>query len=112
MKAKKNSFYLTDTQKIIKKARRILKHPGLDFLLAPTDSSPHIIIVTPAKIGTAVERNTVRRRIKALLHENHISDQNWHCVIFVKKEGIGLDYQALTKLIVEAFNAHISKSVQ
>ncbi len=90
-------------QNLIKKARRILKHPGLDLLIAPqTDSQSHTIIITPARIGTAVQRNTIRRRVKALIHEEKLDQKEIDYVFIIKKAGVGLSYDQLKELILGA----------
>ncbi len=94
----------TDVKKLFKKARRILKHPGLDLLVAPTQEPvPHLIIITPGRIGTAVERNTIRRRIKALFHEEKLAE-GLDCVIIVKKPGTAIGYQELKDILTTALH--------
>lgn len=72
---------------MLRRARRILKHPSLDLLIAPLadPSLNHLIIITPAAIGTAVQRNTIRRRIKALFHEERLLDRGFNIIVIVKK---------------------------
>lgn len=96
-----------DIKKLFNKARRILKHPGLDLLVAPAiQTPPHIIIITPGRTGTAVERNTIRRRIKAIFHEEALDSRGLDCVIIVKKEGPKLAFAELKKIILDAFNKY------
>jgi ribonuclease P protein component len=93
----------TDIKKLFNRARRILKHPGLDLLVAPaTETVTHLIIITPGRIGTAVERNTVRRRIKAIFHEEKLA-QGLDCVIIVKKLGATLSHEQLKQILTNAF---------
>ena len=69
-----HNYAISNTsQKILNKARRILKHPGLDLLATPSQQkTSNLIIITPARVGTAVQRNTIRRQIKALFREAKI----------------------------------------
>ena len=95
----------TSVKSLFKKARRILKHPGLDLLVAPTNEAQgHLIIVTPARIGIAVKRNTIRRRIKALFHAHAFDQKGFDSIFIIKKEGIWLSYEQLQKIITYAFN--------
>ncbi len=95
----------TDIRKLFNKARRILKHPGLDLLVSPTqESQGMLIIITPGKIGTAVERNTARRRIKAIFHEGGLLKKGFDCVIIVKKYGVMLTHAQLKALILDAIH--------
>ncbi len=94
-------------KKLFNKARRIVKHPGFDLLVAPSESiiSNHLIVVTPAHIGNAVERNRIRRRIKAFFHEEKLNQKPLDYVIFVKKEGINLSLSQLKEIILGALHA-------
>lgn len=93
----------TEIRQLFSKARRVLKHPGLDLLVAPTfEPKGKLIVVTPGRIGNAVARNTVRRRIKALFDQEHLRSKGYDVIIFVKKDGVGLSYEQLQKLILKA----------
>jgi ribonuclease P protein component len=92
-----------EIKKLFNKARRILKHPGLDLLVSPTsESQGRLIIITPAKIGTAVQRNTIRRRIKALFYEQKLDKKGFDSVVIVKKAGVTLTYAQLKEMFVNA----------
>lgn len=94
----------TEVRKLFNKARRIAKHPGLDLLVAPTaQPEGHLIIITPGRIGTAVERNTARRRIKAIFHEEGLSQKGFDAVVIVKKEGTSLTHAQIKEIILNAF---------
>jgi ribonuclease P protein component len=93
-----------NSSKLFSKARRILKHPSLDLLIAPADHEHGIlIVVTPARIGNAVQRNTIRRRIKALFHKYSLNS-TLDCIIIVKKMGPSLTYEDLKAIILPAFS--------
>jgi ribonuclease P protein component len=99
----------TEIKKLFNKARRIVKHPGLDFLVSPTKESQGLLfIITPAKIGTAVQRNTIRRRIKALFHEEKLDKKGFDSVVIIKKPGTKLTYAQLKEIFAHACTkAHI-----
>lgn len=95
----------TEVRKLFNKARRIAKHPGLDLLVAPTQElEGHLIVITPGRIGNAVQRNTIRRRIKAIFHEEGLVKKGFDTVIIVKKEGPSLDHSQLKEIILNAFS--------
>jgi len=99
----------TDIKKLFNKARRILKHPGLDLLVAPaSEAETRLIIITPGRIGNAVERNTVRRRIKAIFHEEKLEAKGLDSVIIVKKPGVDLSHAILKELILNALQKSLS----
>jgi ribonuclease P protein component len=99
----------TEIRKLFNKARRILKHPGLDLLIAPTsEPTGALIVITPARVGTAVERNRVRRRIKALFQKEKWNQKGFDSVIIIKKSGVLLSYEQLKDLMYQALRHSIS----
>lgn len=99
----------TQVKEILNKARRILKHPGLDLLATPSQQkTSNLIIITPARVGTAVQRNTIRRQIKALFREEKLDRKPYDWVIIVKKSGTDLSYEQLKTIILDAIRvAHL-----
>lgn len=86
------------------KAKRVLRQPGLDILLAPSDlSQGRLLIVTPAYIGTAPERNKIRRRLKALFHEQLLFEKLYDCIVIVKKSGVDLSFESLKNYLFKAY---------
>lgn len=88
-------------QKKLYKARRILRHPGFDLLVGQAASGIEgdLMVITSARIGNAVQRNTIRRRIKALFAELGLLRQGYEWMVIVKKEGIHLTYAQLKQII-------------
>lgn len=71
--------------------------------MAPAQQTQgHLIVITPGRIGTAVERNTIRRRIKALFHEEKLLENGFDYVVIAKKAGPKLTFQTLKKIILGA----------
>lgn len=83
-------------------ARRVLKHPGLDILRAPTSNKGKLLVVTPARIGNAPARNRIRRRLKAIFYEEKLENRGYDCIVLVKKAGIMLSFDELKKLLMQA----------
>lgn len=99
----------TEIRQLFNKARRVLKHPGLDLLIAPTtESKGKLIVITPAHIGNAVKRNQVRRRIKAIFDQEKLRFCGFDAVVFVKKEGVTFSYEQLKQLILSSLQQKIS----
>ena len=95
----------TEIKKIFNRARRILKHPGLDLLIAPSKESPgKLFVITPARIGNAVQRNTIRRKIKELYRRENLDQKGFDFVIFVKKVGTAMSSDQLKLVILSAIN--------
>ena len=101
---KLSNFSQKEVTQLFKNARRVVKHPGIHVLVAPA-SKPEgrILVVTPKRIGNAPTRNRIRRRFKALFHENKLNQQGKDCVIIVKKEGTALPFDKLETLLLQAF---------
>lgn len=99
----------TEIRQLFNKARRVLKHPGLDLLIATTsEPKGKLIVVTPGRIGNAVARNLIRRRIKAIFDQEHLRSQGFDFVVFVKKDGTKLSYEQLKHLILSSLQQKIS----
>lgn len=100
----KRSFSKKEISQLFLIAKRMVRSPGLDILLAPSISMPgRLLIITPAKIGNAPERNLVRRRLKALFYERHLGKEPFDCIILVKKPGISLTFDQLERCVKEAY---------
>ena len=85
-----------------KAARRVLKHPGLDILIAATPSIGKLLVVTPGRVGNAAERNLIRRRLKAIFYEEKLGNRGYDCIVLVKKMGIALSFDELKALLTHA----------
>lgn len=87
------------------KARRLLRHPGFDLLRGnATDSQGILMVITPARIGNAVKRNTIRRRFKALFAELGLIKPGFDWIVIVKKEGVELPYATLKEIMGHAIS--------
>lgn len=84
------------------KARRV-RHPSFDILLLPAKHPQgRLVVITPRKIGNAPERNKVRRRLKAIFHEENISSQGIDLVVIIKEPGIACSFDTLKDLLRNA----------
>lgn len=88
-------------------ARRVLKSPAMDILVAPACKSfGSIAIITPARIGNAPERNLLRRRLKAIFYEEKLFSQNLDCVVIAKSPAKNLDFNALKSTLIKALQTY------
>lgn len=87
------SFDRREITELFKSARRVLRHPIFDLLVAPkAQHNARILVTTPKRIGNAPARNKIRRQIKALFYEEKLFEQKYDCVVVVKNlEGITFD---------------------
>lgn len=106
----KRKFTKKEISQLFLKAKRVVFQPGLVILLAPSVSiTGRLLIITPAKIGNAPDRNRIRRRLKALFFEQHFLDQPFDWIIIVKKAGIDLEYNQLESIVNQAYQKAQSK---
>jgi len=102
---KLSNFSEKEVKQLFKRARRVIKQPGIHILVAPTNQPiGRILVITPKKIGNAPSRNRIRRRFKAIFQENKLFEHGKDCVIIVKKEGINLPSNELKSLLLQAFD--------
>ena len=94
-------FSKKEAVKLLLLAKRSCRYPGLDIKLAPKEGDfGKILIITPAKSGSAPQRNLIRRRLKAVFYEEqlYLSESSW--IIFVKKESQSYSFQELKQLLI------------
>lgn len=96
------TFTQQEVRNCFKAARRVLKHPGLDILIAPTNTIGKILVVTAARVGNSPERNQIRRRLKAIFYEEQLGNRGYDCIVLVKKPGIALSFDELKGLLINA----------
>jgi len=89
---------------LFKRARRVIKHPGLHILVGEK-AGPfgHILIIASRKTGNAPERNKIRRRLKSIFYEEKLYEKGLDCIVIVKKEGTTMPFVELKELLLKAF---------
>jgi len=92
-----------DIDQLFKVARRVIEHPGLHILIAPKQKEfGRILIIIPRKVGSAPERNKIRRRIKSIFYEEKLYERGSDCIAIIKPEGSKITFEELKKLMIEA----------
>lgn len=117
-----SSFKGSEVKSHFKKTKLKYKKMGLEFFLAPSpfrdgaDFSKinygRILVVTPRKTGSSVERNLVRRRLKSIFREESYWLKNIDCLVIVRKEGVALSFDLLKNLMTDAFEEYQKKMVR
>lgn len=88
------------------RAQIVVSYPELLIKRAPASLSyGRILVVIPKKVGTAPERNLVRRRIKAIVYENQLYTRGFDWVFISRPLIKKLSFQDLTTLIINACTA-------
>ena len=94
------TFKRPEITKLFSQARRVYKSRELDILSHPkTKEYARLLIINPKKIGNAPQRNKVKRRLRALFHENDLFNKSHDMVIIVKKDGVELPFDILKKIV-------------
>lgn len=89
---------------LFKKARRVIKHPGIHILIAPTKNQfSRILIIASRKVGNAIKRNKIRRRIRSIFYENKLFERGFDCIAIIKPGGAELSFLQLQDLLLLAY---------
>ena len=81
-------------------AKRTCRYPGLDIKSAPKIGDfGRILVITPAKSGSAPERNLIRRRLKAIFYEEKLYTSSFSWIIFIKRESQAYTFLQLKELL-------------
>lgn len=109
-------FSSQERTRLIRSAKLIHRQPELDIrsLSRVPESVPlpgRILIITPRKIGTAPERNRIRRRCKALFREEKIFSHGLDFLIYCRKGSADLSFQQLKTILLEATEKNTSGSL-
>lgn len=100
-----SAFTRQEITQIFKKARRVLRHPGLDILAYPkTQPEARILVVTSRKVGNAPQRNKMRRRLKAIFFEAQLFNNPYDIVVVAKLGGAQLSFDELKALLLDTLS--------
>lgn len=90
-----------EIQRFFSRARRVYQSPSLDIRLAPQRYPDwgHLLIVTPRKMGNAPQRNLFKRRIKALYHEQALSNCGFDIAVFGKPGAADIPFSELVTIL-------------
>ena len=98
-------FTKQEVSQMFKKARRSLRHPGLDIMFAPKEQETgRILVITSRRTGPASQRNRIRRRLKAIFYEEKLSERGFDCIVIVKKPGVDLNFDELKELLLKSLD--------
>ncbi len=86
----------------------------LDVRLLKKDqeSSPsgRILVITPKKSGNAPKRNLIRRRLKAMFHEEGWDTKPYDLLVYCRKGIADISYQDLKKILLSIYEASSQKN--
>lgn len=98
---KLSSFTRQEVSELFTRARAKVKMPGLRILRAPaTQPLGRILIVIPRRVGSAPERNRIRRRIKSIFRERKLYLSGFDCIALIGPECKKISFDELTRLLL------------
>lgn len=90
-------------------ARRLIKMPSIIILAAPQQYIyGKILIIASRKVGKAVMRNKLRRRIKSIFYEEKIYTIGYNFICIARPGATELDFETLKTLFINAKNQCVS----
>jgi ribonuclease P protein component len=100
-----------DIRRSLRKSRRVVRSSYADISVLPADGEElgRILIIIPKKVGTAVVRNRIRRRIRALFFEKKLFSQGLSWIMYVKHPLGQSSFSELSALF-EQWREQIGKS--
>jgi len=104
-------FTSNEVKHLFKVAKRALRSPNFDILCAParTPECGRILVITPRRVGNAVTRNKIRRRLKAIYYEQSLYLHATDCIVIVKEPGTQLNFEQLKELLSTAVNKYLQQ---
>jgi len=98
------SFTQKEIADLFKHSHALSRNSIFTLLAAPqTKKLGRILIVTPRRVGSAPERNKLKRRIRALFYEEKLFEKGHDCIIIFKKGSADISFETLKRMVLEAF---------
>jgi ribonuclease P protein component len=95
-------WHRKEIQVLFKRSQKVYTSAGLVIAIAPRSHQDfaRLLIIIPKKVGSAPERNLIRRRIKAIFYEHKLFTGNIDWLFFVKPASKSLDFATLKNIIL------------
>lgn len=96
-------FSKAEVDLAFKNAKRVFYHPGLVILVAPKQrETARVLSIISKKAGSSPQRNTARRRIRAIFYQERFFEEPFDYLVLFKKEGVALSFQELHHALCQA----------
>jgi ribonuclease P protein component len=100
-----------DIGRSLKRAQFLCRDSAFDIRTNPTKNRiGKVLIVIPRRVGSAPERNKIRRRAKAIFFENQLFTLGYDWIIFFKPAAKYLSFAALQDYILRHCVPQLQKS--
>jgi ribonuclease P protein component len=104
-------FTRSEIKSLISRARVVSKSEGLHIKAAPKlYPYARILIVISRKVGNAVTRNKIRRRIRHIFMTNNLQNSQKDSIVYVLPAAKNMSYTQLLEQIVGALNHDHTKN--
>jgi ribonuclease P protein component len=99
-----SSFSKSEIRLLFANARTIVRHPHLEIARAPRIKSyGRILLIIPKKVGSAPERNKLKRQLKALFYEAEWHTKEYDLIVSAKMGATRLSFDQLKELLASTF---------
>src|SRR5437868_1473736 len=93
-----------------KNARPAKRGRAFALFVAPAGKNiGRILIMTPRKVGSAPQRNLLKRRVKSLFYEEKLYLCPYDALITLKKDALALSFSELRTLFLDAFSRTLTR---
>ena len=94
-------FTKKEIDQAFSQARRVLKHPGFDILVAPAQKEfGRILVIASRRVGNAPARNKIKRQLKSLFYENQIYTRGNDYIVIVRAYATTLSFTTIKDLFL------------
>jgi ribonuclease P protein component len=99
-------FTPAEVRKLFAKAQPVSRNPYFDIKIAPAQTEiGRILIVVPRKVGTAPQRNLIKRRIKAIFYREKLFELKKDVLVFIKPGAHTLTFQDMKERLVKVIKS-------
>jgi ribonuclease P protein component len=98
-------FSQQEIKSLFHTAQTVLNEKGLEIRRMPMMRKfGRILIIIPRHVGSAVERNLIRRRIKSIFYQEQLYNHHYDGIVFVHKNATILSFATLKELLKKGFS--------
>ena len=95
------SFKKQEIKEAFQNASFLAKTSGITLLQAPGSDHGKLLIITPKKIGTAVQRNKFRRQVKSIFYEEKLFVDPKITILMTYKQAVSLTFDEIKNFLVK-----------
>jgi len=102
--AKLTKFTPQEIKQLYQDAYALTRTVYFVLLVSPaTKDYGRILLVAPKHIGTAPERNKLKRQFRSIFYEEKLFEHGYDCIVIFKKRASEAPFETLKSILLEAF---------